>query len=156
MNENETRIIEINGVKLEVDLRSAKRVDSFKIGDHVKLLIKEYGDTMKVHPGVIVGFDAFESLPTIVIAYMKTAYNDFDLSMAFLNAKSEGMEIVAATDLRPLQFDKAGILDKFDREIQKKTQEVDDLRSKRDFFLARFGAYFKEEMNEQEISFPSL
>ena len=38
------KTIEINGVKLEIDLRTAKRVDTFKIGDNVKVLKKEYGD----------------------------------------------------------------------------------------------------------------
>ena len=37
----EKRIVEIDGVKIEVDLRTAKRVDSYKVGDNVKILEKE-------------------------------------------------------------------------------------------------------------------
>jgi len=33
------QIIEINGVKLEVDLSTAKRIDEFRVGDTVKVLI---------------------------------------------------------------------------------------------------------------------
>jgi hypothetical protein len=36
MEENK-RIVEIDGVKIEVDLRSAKRIDTFRVGDNVKV-----------------------------------------------------------------------------------------------------------------------
>ena len=65
--EDSKRIIEIDGVKVEVDLRTAKRVDSFKVGDNIKILDKEY-DNYKVKPGIIVDFAEFQELPTIVIA----------------------------------------------------------------------------------------
>ena len=38
----EKRIIDINGMKMEVDLRTAKRIDTFKVGDNVKVLATEY------------------------------------------------------------------------------------------------------------------
>ena len=34
----EKRLVEINGIKMEVDMRSARRVDTFKVGDNVKVL----------------------------------------------------------------------------------------------------------------------
>ena len=37
--ENTKTQIEINGVKLEVDLRNATRIDEFKVGDNVKVKI---------------------------------------------------------------------------------------------------------------------
>ena len=42
---DEKRIIEIDGMKVEVDLRHAKRVDTFKVGDNVKILDKSYEDS---------------------------------------------------------------------------------------------------------------
>lgn len=36
------RIIEINGVKLDVDLSQCKVVENYKVGDAVKVLVKEY------------------------------------------------------------------------------------------------------------------
>ena len=48
------RIIEINGIKLEVDLTTAKRIDEFKVGDNVKVLRKSYNDTFEVLAGVIL------------------------------------------------------------------------------------------------------
>ena len=41
----EKRIIDINGMKMEVDLRTAKRIDTFKVGDNVKVLATEYNGT---------------------------------------------------------------------------------------------------------------
>ena len=40
----EKRIVEIDGVKIEVDLRTAKRIDTFAVGDNVKVLCKEYNN----------------------------------------------------------------------------------------------------------------
>lgn len=54
--ENGKTIIEVNGVKLEVDLRTARRIDEIRIGDRVKVLIKGYSD-YKVHAGTVIGFE---------------------------------------------------------------------------------------------------
>ena len=37
-NENK-RIIEVNGVKMEIDLRQAKVIDNYKVGDYVKVKV---------------------------------------------------------------------------------------------------------------------
>ena len=39
---DEKTIVEINGIKMEVDLRHATRVEEFKIGSKVKVLKKQY------------------------------------------------------------------------------------------------------------------
>ena len=73
----QTAIVEVNGIKLEVDLRTAKRIDQLTdqltIGSRVKCLVKQYSD-FKTVPGVVVGFEPFEKLPTIVVAYLDTDY----------------------------------------------------------------------------------
>jgi hypothetical protein len=38
----EKTIIEVSGVKLEVDLRQARRIEEIRIGDRVKVLTKDY------------------------------------------------------------------------------------------------------------------
>jgi hypothetical protein len=143
--EPEKRIIEINGIKLEVDLRHARRVDEFRIGDRVKVLIKEY-QSYKSHAGVIVGFDAFEKLPTIIVAYLDIDHNKAELKYVYINASkgNEDVEICATTD-SDLPFQKEDVLRRMDREIEKTKNEVADLQQKRDLFLARFGQYFATE-----------
>ena len=58
-NQEQKRIIEVNGVKMEIDLRNAKVVENYKVGDYVKVLIKEY-NSYKSYIGNIIGFDNFE------------------------------------------------------------------------------------------------
>ena len=99
--ESEKRIIEINGIKLEVDMRHAKRVDQFRVGDKVKLMREEgYGDpkTHKVHPGVIVGFEPFKELPTIIVAYLEISYSEAALKFEYINAETKGADLVIAED----------------------------------------------------------
>ena len=94
MNEH-TQIIEVNGIKMEVDLRHAKRIDHFKVGDPVKVLASGSGSS-EVFAGVIVGFEAFETLPTIVVAYIDASYYSGGLKIAHINAKSrDKYELVA-------------------------------------------------------------
>ena len=79
------RVVEINGVKMEVDLRSAttQEVNTYKVGDQVKVLIKDYS-SWKDYPGTIVGFDNFKQRPTIIIAYLER-YNS-DIRFAYFNS----------------------------------------------------------------------
>lgn len=137
--EETKRIVEIDGVKVEVDLRTAKRVDSFKVGDNVKILDKEYTD-YKVKPGLIVDFAEFQSLPTIVIAVFEEGSWSSAPSIKFLyyNEKtSDKVEIVPATE-DELKVSRDGCIEKFEREIQKKKNEWIDLQNQLDYFKKHF------------------
>ena len=144
MNKNK-RVVEINGVKLEIDLRTAKRVDQYKVGDNVKVLIPSYGSNYKVHPGVIVGFDDFKSLPTVTIAYLIVEYNSAEIKFAYLNQSenSEKIEIAPAEDVHELHFEKADVISKLDRMIEAKQEEEKDLQRKKAYFNTYFGKYFE-------------
>lgn len=137
-------IIEINGVKLEVDLRTARRVDNLRIGDRVKCLVKGYGGSMSTHAGVVVGFEPFPSLPSIVVAYLDTGYGSGTLKFQTFNAETKDFEIVADLDNNALEIDKAHILAQFERDAEKKRQELAELDAKREFFLSHFGRYFAD------------
>ncbi len=137
MDEN-LRIIEIGGVKIEVDLRTAKRIDTYKVGDNVKVLKKLYGDTFTSYPGVIVGFDAFVNRPTIIIAYLE---QDGQIKFVHLNADTKDVE-VCPMENGELLFDKARVLELMDRAIQRAEQDLLDKRSSKEFFLRQFGGIF--------------
>ena len=94
MSENK-RIIEINGIKMEVDLSTAKTIDIFRVGDPVKILLKEYGKHT-VLPGVIISFNDFHQKPTINVAYLNHSYSFAEIKTAAINADSEDIEIVRA------------------------------------------------------------
>jgi len=140
----EKRIIEINGIKMEVDLREAAKIESYKIGDQIKVLKKEYGDQYKSFYGVVVGFDDFKQLPTILIAYVDAGYGEAAIKMVYLNNKSEDVEICPAEN-GDIFIDRNDVLDKLDREVDKKEMEIVDLKQKRKYFLERFGKYFDEK-----------
>lgn len=141
--EKQTTIIEVNGVKLEVDLRSAKRIDELKVGSRVKCLIKKY-DSFDTRPGVVVGFEPFPTKPTIVIAYLEDDYSSASLKFKSFNSDTKDFEIVADLDQNALEINRAEVLAKFDREAEKKRQELADVEQRKAFFLSHFGRYFTD------------
>jgi hypothetical protein len=142
--EKQTTIIEINGVKLEVDLRNAKRIDQLVIGSRVKCLVKRYND-WATYPGVIVGFEPFPTKPTIVVAYLETEYSYAGLKFKSFNADTVDFEVVADLDHNALEVNRESVLQQFDRELGKKELELEEMRQKRSFFLANFGAFFHDK-----------
>ncbi|OQB66343.1 MAG: hypothetical protein BWX92_04125 [Deltaproteobacteria bacterium ADurb.Bin135] len=140
----EKQIIEIKGVKMEVDLREATTIETFKVGDKVKVLIKRYSDNYNVYSGIIAGFVMFKELPTIVVAYLETSYNSAELKFTNINSKTEDIEIAAATDF-DIPWEKANVLEVMDKAIEKKKEEVRDLEMKKDYFLKCFGKFFSVE-----------
>jgi len=141
----EKQIVEINGIKMEVDLRYARRVENFRVGDTVKILVKEQYEEPAVYTGIIAGFDPFPSMPTIIVAYTKIDYASAELRFAYINEKSkEKYELACSTDDK-LPISKADALQRFDREIEKKAQELSDLQAKRHFFNERFAQCFERE-----------
>ena len=138
--EDNKRIIEIDGVKIEVDLRSARRVDTFKVGDNVKVLCKEYSDKYVVRPGIITDFANFKEKPTIVVAVFNEGGWSSTPSISFIHIY-EGMEdkyeIVLTSD-EEIKLTKEGVIEKFEREINKKRNEAQDLENQLNYFKKHF------------------
>lgn len=148
-NEPEYTLVEINGVKMEVDLRSARVVhNNLKIGSAVKLLLKSTYGEPKVCQGVIVAFDAFPELPTITVAYVKTDYTGAELHFAHVNAKTtESFSMVPCVDDQ-LPIDRTDMIQSFGRKIEAKQQEIRDLEAKREYFLKHFDQFFVTEQSD--------
>lgn len=141
MKNEDTRIIEVNGVKMEIDLRQVRVIDNYKVGDYVKILVKEYS-SYKSYIGNIIGFDNFEKNPTIIIAYLKNEYNTASIEFAYYNAASEGIEITTLNDW-DIPLKKSTVLEHFQKEILKKEQEVEEIKNKAFAFDKLFGKYFE-------------
>lgn len=133
----EMTIVEINGIKMEVDLRHAKKIEHYKVGDNVKVLVKEYSNYAS-YPGVIIGFDEFAKLPTISVCYLKTGYNA-EVKFVYINSESQDVEIVHMTDADRMELNLAP--EQLDREILKKEAEIADLKSKKAYFLENFNRH---------------
>ena len=143
---SEKTVIEINGVKMEIDLRHATRIDTLSVGDRVKVLVKKYSD-YAVYAGTVIGFEPFKELPTVIVAYLQTEYNSVGIKFIYFNAQTKETEIIKAIDDDQLDIDKAGVTQQFEREIQKKQDELADVIAKRDYFLANFKAYWPEHQS---------
>jgi hypothetical protein len=138
----EKRIIEINGIKMEIDLRHAKRVDTFKVGDKVRVLVKSYGDTFNTYAGMIVGFDNFKERPTIIVAYIEPgAYSADPLKFVNINQDTKDVEITAMSD-DFIAADKSSIIDRMDKIILDHQQKIQEMEARKSYFLKYFDAYF--------------
>lgn len=143
--ENEyIKTIEINGVKLEVDLRTCKRIDTFKIGDNVKILKKRYGDEYRVYSGVIVDFVNFKERPAIVVAYFNQDYAGVEINFETITKDSKDIDIAPCLP-HEMKINKDRVIDKFDLKIAEKMKEADELRQKKEYFINNFGKFFEED-----------
>ena len=142
--ENTKQIIEINGIKLEVDLREAVVIDNYKVGDVVKVLVKEYSDNYNSYMGQIIGFDNFKTTPTINIAYIKPSYSTCELVFLSYNSNSKDIEITKDFNQEYRTINKQTIIDKFDTEKAKHLEEIRKIEWQKQYFIDNFNKYFKE------------
>lgn len=140
-----TREIEVNGVKLEVDMRYAKRIDVFQVGDTVKVLDKR-NNRNDLRTGVITDFANFKDLPTMMVAVYKAGDYWTAPTIEFIpyNNDTKDIEIVGVS-AEELIVSHETITQKFDDEIAKKRDELNDLIIKRDTFVKYFGVGNKDE-----------
>lgn len=144
---SEKTIIEVNGVKLEVDMRYARRVDEIRIGDRVKILKKSgYGNDHKVFPGIVVGFEPFAKLPTIVCAYVDVEWSKAEVKFLHYNANAEA-EIVHAAD-EDFHVDRDTIIQRFERDIASKQREIETIEEQRRYFETNFRAFWERVTKE--------
>jgi len=138
--------IEINGIRYEVKIDEATRIETFKVGDTVKVLVKEYNDNYKSKYGVILGFDDFKDFPNIQVAVLDIEYSSAKITILDINPSTEKDNKYRITRVidKNLLIDKAEVLRMMDMETEKKRQEVFELERKKTYFLERFNAYFEE------------
>ena len=140
------RVVEINGLKIEVDLRTAKVVEQYKVGDGVKVLVKEYSG-YKTHSGVIVRFDMFQNLPTISVAYIEEGYSDSTVKFVGINSETKDTKLAPLQEYER-QFDYNKSVLSFERAIDKKQLEIDDISQKKKWFVDSYGKYFSDILNK--------
>ena len=149
-----SQVIEINGLRVEVSAVTTAEY-SFKIGDAAKILVvpSYAGSEPAVHPAVIVNFENFQDLPTLVVAYLTNDYNA-ELKFAHVNAKSAARYQLVPADNLTLALDKQYVVQRMDNEITRKERELADLIARKDYFLSRFGKFFTAQL-ERELNAPA-
>ena len=145
--ENQIQVIEINGVKLEVDMRHAKRIEELSIGSPVKCLVKRYSDHA-IYPGVVIGFHDFQGLPTINIAYIEIDYYSAKVKFQPFNSQTKDFEIIADVDFQSLDLNKDHVIELMDKDINKKELEVSEAKARKEFFLRNFDKHFQPELTK--------
>jgi hypothetical protein len=144
MSEENKRIVEIDGVKLEIDLRTAKVVDRFKIGDPVRILHPGTGYGTGIKAGVIIGFCEFDKNPAIEILELDADYSSTNFKLVTLISGQENQVQIAPYDRYSGLFTQTDIVTRFDREIQKKELELADLKLKKNYFINDFMKAFEQ------------
>lgn len=143
-------LVEIKGVKLEIDEQYAKTIEQYHmgyhIGDNVKVLVKEYS-TYKSYPGIIAGFDAFQELPTIIVAYVKNEYRTPSVEFVYINSESKEVEICPMV-LDEIPFIRENIESIFDEEIKRREQEVVEMKTKKQYFMQAYNKHFTTKEGE--------
>lgn len=133
------KIIELNGIKLEADLRNAKVIETYKVGDNIKVLDKSYSET-KIHTGTIVDFADFGDTQAVIVAVYKEAdfWNPPTVSFVTVTEDNDKYSIapIIADELR---LSKDTIVERFNQEIAKHQREIDDLKLKKEMFIKYFG-----------------
>ena len=138
--------VEINGVKFEIDMNTAKRIDTFKIGDNGRLLDKRYNSS-EIYTGVILGFYNFKELPTIQVAYFKNSFSGASIDFVNINSKSDGFELLPSNKYEA-DFDRDTVVGSLNQQIESKTAEVKSLEAKKAWFLKYYGKYFVNDSEE--------
>jgi hypothetical protein len=142
-NENK-RIVEVDGVKLEVDLRTAKVIDHYKIGDPVRVLHPGEGYGSGIKAGVIVAFCEFEKNPAIEILELDTDYSGTTFrTVTIVSGQGNKVQIAPYSKYEGL-ISQADVVTRFDRDIQKKELELADLKLKKKYFIDDFAKAFEQ------------
>ena len=137
-----TEVIEIGGIKMEVDMRRAVKVEQYKVGTKIKVLLKDYSD-YKSYGGVIVGFEPFKTRPSILIAYIKVSYGESSLHFLTYNSDTKDTEICIAED-NFMPFEKSNVLETLDNNIRAAEEALLEARNKKAYFEKNFNKYFEE------------
>ena len=146
MSDDNKRIVEINGVKVEVDLRTAKVIEHFKVGDAVRVLHPKapYNSQPEIRAGVIVGFCEFEKTPVIEVMELCKEYSGVTFNIVTIGGGiNEDVQIATYSKYEGL-ISQSDIVTRFDREIQKKELELADLNLKKKYFIDEFAKAFEQ------------
>lgn len=134
--------ITIHGLKF--DLIPRPEVSTLRVGDRVKVLIKNsYGNDWNAYRGVIMSVDNFQTHPTVNIVYLDISYSSCSLKTVAFNDGTENVEIaVIAPDDKSLDIDQGTIMEMFERQIEIKKRELADIMYKQAYFEKNFGKFF--------------
>ena len=151
--DNTKRIVEIDGVKIEVDLRNAKVIDTYHVGDPVMVLhnADQYNEAL-ICTGVIVSFNEFNGIPAIQVMELNMrSYSDdvgFKIvSIVHGDKPKRGISIAPYNRYEGL-ISKSNVVTKLNRKIAQKELELEELNSQMKYFVDEFSKSFEQIVGE--------
>jgi hypothetical protein len=117
-------------------------IESFKVGDRVKCLVKGYSD-YQTRYGIIVDFNEFQSLPTIVVAYIENNYSDFDVKIVNVNSQSKDAVQIVPMDKLEIGISRSDLEETVSRQLEAKRQEIRKLEEKQKYVMTVFKNHFE-------------
>ena len=139
--------IEVNGVKFAVDLTKAKQINEFRLGDPIKVMLKKYGDTFEVYPGIITGFDMFQTTPGINIAYVDKGYSP-SIEFRTITEMSTEIQIAPMMNIDDVTLEREMVITALNRNIEQRQVELETAIQKKKYFEKHFGLMFSKFIND--------
>ena len=140
---------EIQGHTFEIEEQKAVRVETLRVGDRVNVLHKPSYGSKQVYAGVIIGFEPFPSLPTVLVAYIEQEWSQAKIKTVAFNEETKDFEMVKALEAPARgDLDKENVIALFDREIEKAVQALRDAQDKKAYFVRNFAAYWTPVQQE--------
>jgi hypothetical protein len=139
-NTEQYQAVTIKGLVYEVPVKPIIKQESLRVGDYVKLLMKKsYGEGYESFVGMVLNFEPFENLPTVVIAYLEDDFTGTDMRFLYLNKKSkEKVEIIKIPPYE-VKFKRPDAIERMEKKIIKLQEEIAEMESKIILFKKYFG-----------------
>lgn len=126
------QIIEVGGTKIEIDFSQVRKIETFKIGDTIKIFKKKYSD-WKIYPAIITGFAKSEEMAGIEITYLEIDYSTAKLMCDIVTEESKDIVLATITsNEKYMTFD--NVSEMLARDIDKREMELAEAKSKLTFF----------------------
>ena len=132
-----TQQIEVKGQSFEVQTQAVVR-STIKIGDRLRILKKSTYSDPVVCDGIVIGFEPFKTLPSIVIAYIDDTYSNIDVKFLVWNDSTKDVEITVALD-DPFKKNLDHYATRIEQKATKLEQEAREVRQKLDYMRSKFG-----------------
>lgn len=149
MEQETKRIIEVNGVKVEIDLRQAKQIETFAVGDTVKVFEKQYNDSYEVFPGVITGFAQCLDFASIEVIIMRVSYSEVKFENISINSGSTKYVLATFTQYDGM-LNKERIMKALDEKINSAEIALETAKRNKELFLSEIGKKIFMNMEPKE------
>lgn len=134
----DSKIIEINGVKMEIMPQEIKTIQHFKVGERVKLFKKEYS-SWKVMPAIITGITVTDDVSILEILGLIMTYSDVKVERIILTSADTAREVfIAKIDDYEFNYSQDTAIELLDKNIDKALTAYEGARLAKQIYWDNF------------------